>query len=164
AGLFRNQETYAFLDPGETIRFSEYWMPVRDTGGISRANKVGVISFHEQGSNISASLNVNQRISGAQIRFMEKDQVLWSETTDLAPDKTWSHAVPLKDQSARVTFELKDHNDKLLLQHTDGQYDWDPDSTIKVGPQTIFGTPDVDKRTEGDWLKLGTDQELNGKI
>jgi predicted Zn-dependent protease len=164
AGLFRNQETYAFLDPGQTIRFSEYWMPVRDTGGISRANKVGVISFHEQGPNVSAALNVNQRIPGAQIRLTQKSQVLWSESTNLAPEKTWSHTVPVKDKSNKVTFELRDHNGKLLLQHTDGQYDWDPDSSIKVGPQTIYGTPIEDKRTEGDWLKLGMDQELNGKV
>src|SRR3984893_6574190 len=26
AGLFRNQETYAFLEPRQTIQFSEYWM------------------------------------------------------------------------------------------------------------------------------------------
>ena len=41
AGLFRNQETYAFLEPRQTIRFSEFWMPVRDIGGISRANLTG---------------------------------------------------------------------------------------------------------------------------
>ncbi len=29
AGLFRNQETYAFLQPRQTLQFSEYWMPVR---------------------------------------------------------------------------------------------------------------------------------------
>ena len=29
AGLFRNQETYAFLEPQESIRFTEYWLPVR---------------------------------------------------------------------------------------------------------------------------------------
>ena len=41
AGLFRNQETYAFLEPRQTISFSEFWMPVRDIGGISRANLAG---------------------------------------------------------------------------------------------------------------------------
>ncbi len=45
AGLFRNQETFAFLEPGQTIHFSEYWMPVRGTGGISRANKAGIVYF-----------------------------------------------------------------------------------------------------------------------
>ena len=44
AGLFRNQETYAFLQPRQTISFSEYWMPVREIGGISRANYGGCLS------------------------------------------------------------------------------------------------------------------------
>jgi tetratricopeptide (TPR) repeat protein len=163
AGLFRNQETYAFLDPGQTIRFSEYWMPVRGTGGISRANKAGVVYFQSHGTGISAALNVNERISGAQIKLMQDSQTLWSGTADLVPEKTWSHSVSVKGQSAKVTFELRDREGKMLLQHTDGNYDWDPESTINIGPQQIFSTPGVASRTEDEWLKLGTDQELNGK-
>jgi tetratricopeptide (TPR) repeat protein len=163
-GLFRNQETYAFLDPGQTIRFSEYWMPVRDTGGITRANKVGVISLQTHGSDVSAALNVNERITDAQIRLIQNGQALWSETADLTPEKKWSHSVTLKDPAAKVTFELRDREGKILLQHTDGKYDWDPESAIKVGPQTIYDTPNADRRTEDEWLKLGTDQELNGKV
>jgi tetratricopeptide (TPR) repeat protein len=163
AGLFRNQETYAFLDPGQTIRFSEFWMPVRDTGGISRANKVGVVAFQTDGSDVSAALNVNERIPGAQIRLLQNGQTLWNETADLTPEKTWSHSLTVKDTAAKVTFELRDRDGKLLLGHTDGGYDWDPDSTIKVGAQQIYDIPVADKRTEDEWLKLGTDQELNGK-
>ena len=43
AGLFRNQETYAFLSPQESIRFTESWMPVREIGGITRANPDAVL-------------------------------------------------------------------------------------------------------------------------
>ncbi len=43
AGLFRNQETYAFLEPEESMRFREHWMPVRGIGGISRATPDGVL-------------------------------------------------------------------------------------------------------------------------
>ena len=32
AGLFLNQETYAFLEPRQTINFTEYWMPAREIG------------------------------------------------------------------------------------------------------------------------------------
>jgi len=163
-GLFRNQETYAFLNPGQTIRFSEYWMPVRDTGGITRANKVGVVSLQSYGSDVSAALNVNERIPSAQIRLLQNGQALWSETADLTPEKKWSHSVPLKDTAAKVTFELSDREGKVLLQHTDGKYDWDPESTIDVGPQQIYDIPNADSRTEDEWLKLGTDQELNGKV
>ncbi len=163
-GLFRNQETYAFLNPGQTIHFSEYWMPVRETGGITRANKVGVVSLQTHGSDVSAALNVNERIPGAQLRLLQNGQTLWNETADLAPEKKWSHSMSLKESAAKVTFELRDREGKILLQHTDGEYDWDPESTIKVGAQQIYDTPNADTRTEDDWLKLGTDQELNGKV
>jgi len=161
AGLFRNQETYAFLEPGKTIRFSEYWMPVRGTGGISRANKAGVVHFGSRGSDISAALNVNERVVGARLRLLDGEKTLWSETVDLVPEKTWSHTM---GAAGKVRLELRDHDGKLLLSHTDGSYDWDPESTIKVGPQELFATPAVGVRTEDDWTKLGADQEANGKV
>jgi tetratricopeptide (TPR) repeat protein len=163
AGLFRNQETYAFLDPGQTIRFNEYWMPVRGTGGISRANQAGVIHFDAHGSDVSVALNVNQRFAGAQLSLVQNGAVLWSGIADLAPEKTWSHSVSLKENTAKVTFELKDHAGHLLLKQTDGEYDWDPEATIKTGPQQAQHIPEPAGRTEDDWLQVGQDQELNGK-
>lgn len=162
AGLFRNQETYAFLEPGQTIRFHEYWMPVRGTGGISRANKIGVVSLQPHGSGEMAALNVNEAIPGAQIRLLQGSKVLWQGTADLTPEKTWSRDVTLNGP-VKLTFELKDRTGKTLLEQTDGKYDWDPASSIHVGPQHIYRTPDVADRTEGDWLRLGTNEELNGR-
>ena len=43
AGLFRNQETYAFLEPQQLLRFRETYQPVRRIGGYSRANDEGVV-------------------------------------------------------------------------------------------------------------------------
>jgi hypothetical protein len=60
-GLFRNQETYAFLDPGQTIHFTEYWMPVRGTGGITRANRAGVVRLDVQGRNASVAIRSLER-------------------------------------------------------------------------------------------------------
>jgi tetratricopeptide (TPR) repeat protein len=164
AGLFRNQETYAFLDPGQTIRFSEYWMPVRETGGISRANKMGVISLQSHGSDLSAVLNVNERVPGARVALLQGGQTLWNETADLTPENKWCHTVALKDRAAKVTFELKDREGKLLLRHTDGDYDWDAESKIAIGPQHVYDAPAAENRTEDDWLRLGANQELNGKV
>jgi len=43
AGLFRNQETYAFLEPQQVLRFRATWQPVRGIGGFSHANDEGVV-------------------------------------------------------------------------------------------------------------------------
>ena len=164
AGLFRNQETYAFMDPGQTIHFSEFWMPVRSTGGISRANKAGVVHFDAHGSDILVSLNVNTRIPGAKISLTENGAVLFSETANLAPETTWSHSASPHGKDTKVTFELKDTTGHSLLKQTDGEYDWDPEASIKVGPQEATRIPEPANRLEGDWLQVGKDQEMNGKV
>jgi tetratricopeptide (TPR) repeat protein len=160
AGLFRNQETYAFLNPGKTIQFSEFWMPVRNTGGISRANKNGVVFFHSHGQDTSVVLNVNEHVPNAQVRLLENEHVLSSEVADLSPEKTWSHATH-KDPGTALTLEVRDQHGTVLLSHTDGKYDWDPESAIEVGPQH---TPTAEEGSEDGSLELGTNQELNGKV
>jgi tetratricopeptide (TPR) repeat protein len=164
AGLFRNQETYAFLEPGQTIRFSEYWMPVRGTGGVSRANKAGVVRFETHDSAVSVAMNVNQPVSGAKLSLTQGGRILWSGTVDLTPESTWLHSVTPEDRKSKVTFELLDRDGKSLLKQTDGVYDWDPAAEIKTGRQESHSVPLVDARSEDDWLQLGTDEELNGKV
>jgi len=163
AGLFRNQETYAFLEPGKTVHFSEFWMPVRGTGGISRANKTGVVHLDLHNGNVAVALNVNERLPGAQIALSQNGASLWAGTADLAPETTWSHTVAVNGREGKVTFELKDRAGRSLLKQTDGEYDWDPQSSIATGPQAIEQVPEPALRSEDDWLQVGRNQELGGK-
>jgi Flp pilus assembly protein TadD len=163
AGLFRNQETYAFLDPGQVIHFTEYWMPVRGTGGMTRVNRAGVVHLDVQNHDASVALNVNERLPGAHIFVTQGESVLLSQVVDLGPEKTWSHSVALKNSAAKVTFELKDKAGHTLLKQTDGEYDWDPVEDIQTGPQARTHFPDPANRSADDWLQLGRNEELNGE-
>ena len=162
AGLFRNQETYAFMEPGQAIHFSEYWMPVRGTGGVSRANKTGVMHFNVHESDVSVALNVNERIPGARISLSRDGAVVWSGIADLVPEKTWSRSVPRREGSGKLTFELRNSGGQSLLKQTDGEYGWEPESQIKTGPQMAVHSPVAEKRSEDDWLEKGRIEELNG--
>jgi len=162
AGLFRNQETYAFLEPRQTIRFSEFWMPVRDIGGISRANLAGVVHLSRKDNTLVAGLNVNQAVSGAKLRITLGDKTVFQEKVDLVPQNTWTHEVPNADPQQKYTFEVSDANGTVLLRQAEGQYDWTPAEEVHVGPQTAYRIPEADHRSEDDWLQLGDDQELNG--
>ena len=156
AGLFRNQETYGFLPPQESIRFSEYWMPVRETGGITRANLHGVLFLNREGGSLVAALNVNHEIRDARIRIMDGAKVLFETRERLAPEQMFQHTLP-SAPAAKCRFELLDADGALLLIHTEGEFDWTPKSEIKPGPQTIV-------RRQGDALELGEDQESNGQL
>jgi tetratricopeptide (TPR) repeat protein len=174
AGLFRNQETYAFLEPRQTIRFSEFWMPVRGIGGISRANLAGVVHLGREGQAVNVALNVNQAVPQATLRILTGDHQtgeheVFKEKADLNPRQTWSHRVEnadaqQKDGQQKYTFELRDHTGALLLRQTEGEYDWTPTEQIRTGAQPSYHMPDSEHRTEDDWLQLGNQQELDGRL
>ena len=67
------------------------------------------------------------------------------------------------DPQQKYTFELRNENGAILIRQTEGQYDWTPVEQVHVGPQTQYQMPDPEHRTEGDWLQLGNQQELDGK-
>ncbi len=179
AGLFRNQETYAFLEPRQSISFTEYWMPVRDTGGISRANLAGVVHLERNKGVLNVALNVNRKISGATVIILNESSLnetslnktrptetasLLQEKADLAPERSWRKEVPVPDGARNLTFQLRDSNGAVLLKQTEGQYDWVPESQIQLGPQVSNLMPEENRRTADDWLQIGKDQELNGNL
>lgn len=164
AGLFRNQETYAFLEPRQSISFSEFWMPVRDIGGISRANLAGVVHLSRRNNALRVGLNMNQAIPGATLCILLADREVFQEKNDLTPEKTWKHDLANADPQQKYTFELRDSKNAVLLRQTEGEYDWTPMDQIHVGPQPSYHIPDPEHRTEDDWMQLGNEEELNGDL
>jgi tetratricopeptide (TPR) repeat protein len=191
AGLFRNQETYAFLEPRQAISFTEYWMPVRDTGGISRANLSGVVHLQRHNGVLRVGFNANRKIPAATISILNRTSLnetstslnkiskmnlnlndtnpiktapLVEEKTDLTPDQLWKKEIPIPSGAGSLTFELRDGSGAVLLRQTEGQYDWVPESQIKLGPQVQYKIPEEGQRTADDWLQLGKDEELNGNL
>ncbi len=155
AGLYRNQETYEFLEPRRTIRFDEYWMPARGIGGIARANLAGVLNLSRRDGVLVAAFNANRKMAMASVRILEGARVIAAEKLNLTPERTWTHEV--KDAgSGRYTFELRDATGIVLLRQTEGEYDWTPAAEIHTGPQP--------HQTVNDPLERGTEQELQGEL
>jgi len=164
AGLFRNQETYAFLEPRHSIAFTEYWIPVRDTDGISRANLAGAVHLERRAGILAVSLNANRKLPAAAIQILDGNTSLLSEKADLVPERVWKKEIRIPNVSRKYTFQLKNSEDALLLRQTEGEYDWAPDSEIKVGAQISYTVPEETRRTEDDWLQQGKTEELNGNL
>ena len=168
AGLFRNQETYSFLEPQQVIRFSEYWMPVRNIGGISRANLHGVVSISRKPgvdgkTTLTAAFNANRKFPDARIRILDGNTTVFEETTSLDPAKTWQHALDGLSSDHKYTFLLEDDKHEVLLKHTEGQYDWTPRDQIQVGPQSTY-KPSADAHHTADVIERGTNEELQGNL
>ncbi len=159
SGLFRNQETFAFLGPQESIEFSEYWLPVRDIGGISRANLHAIVHF-DSGAGVRLGINVTHSVENGSVRIRTAGRVVAEERLSLDPARTWFKDLP---PASAYTVELRDAKGELLLSHTEGEYDMAKPSEIQVGPRPGHEFPPLDQCGDGDFLEIGTDYELNGR-
>jgi tetratricopeptide (TPR) repeat protein len=164
AGLFRNQETYAFLEPRQTINFTEYWMPAREIGGITRANLAGILHLQRKDGALFVALNTNRQLHGASLRICDGASSLLDAREDLSPERTWMKEFHISDAGHKYKFELRDQDGAVLMSQTEGEYDWTPASEIKVGPQTAYALPEDKNRTADDWLQFGKNAELNGEL
>jgi tetratricopeptide (TPR) repeat protein len=161
-GIFRNQETYAFLQPRQTIHFSEYWMPARELGGFVRANLNGVLNLSRKDNALEVAFNANQAFPGATVRISDGSSVVLNEKQDLAPEHTWTHEVASADSTKKYTVDISDASGALLMHQTEGEYDWTPKSEVQTGRQKPYSVPAAAERTEDDWVQFDKDKELNG--
>jgi len=169
AGIFRNQETYGFLQPQEAVQFSEYWMPVRQIGGITRANLDAVVYLTRAeasggAADLTVGVNVNRAVEGGALRLKDGGTVASSVPLTLTPAGAFTHTFAGLAAGKRYTVEIADRAGRVLLAHTEDQFDFTPASQIKLGPQPAYEYPPLEKRTDDDFLRLGTDQELDGKL
>ncbi|QOY90935.1 DUF5107 domain-containing protein [Paludibaculum fermentans] len=156
-GVFRNQETYAFLEPQQTLEFTEYWMPVRQTGGFVRANLDAIVNIDHSGTATKLRCNVTHPIPGARVSIRQGTRILADKTADLAPDRVFTVELPSID--GKITVNLTGRDGRVLLTHTEDEYDMAPAGSIPIGP--VQPVPES-KSAEVRILEDGRDRELNG--
>jgi tetratricopeptide (TPR) repeat protein len=165
AGLFRNQETYAFLEPHQILRFRETYQPVRRIGGFSRANDEGAVHLRRgEGRALRVGLNVTRPLRGGRLVVRDGTATVGEETLGLDPSGAFDRRFADLAAGGPYTVEVRDAAGRVLLAHTEGRYDVAPKGEVKTGPRVPFVFPLPEKRSEGDWVELGRHQELNGKL
>jgi tetratricopeptide (TPR) repeat protein len=167
SGLFKDQVTYQFLEPRHSVCFTEFWMPVRGIGSITRANLNGVVSMergtqHDGKVALKVGLNANRAVPGAKIVISDGAQNVFEEAVSLDPAVTWVHEISAMPADKTYTFLLTSASGETLLKHTEGGYDVIPRDRVKVGPHPQPQAPDPKNFTEADFLAAGTDKELLG--
>jgi tetratricopeptide (TPR) repeat protein len=168
AGLFRDQETYAYLEPGERIRFSEYWLPIRQLGGLARANPDAAVSLSREAAGDSAvvrvALNVTRAFPDAAVELASARGVVLSERAALAPDSTFRALVRVAASDGPLSVRVRSRDGAEVLAHTEGRYDLLPDALIRTGPVPQRPAVAPERRAEGEWLEAGDELELSGAM
>ena len=170
AGLYRDQETYGFLDPQQKIRFVEYWMPVQEIGGVTRANPDAALNAVRKGTQVEVAVEAFRNVPKAKLELRAGDNVLTAakvvavENVSLTPGNTYRKELGSVPVGEPYTITLTDESGNVVLAHTEGKYDYTPKSEIPKELPANYVYPPLEKRTEGDFLQLGEDQERNGMV
>jgi tetratricopeptide (TPR) repeat protein len=162
AGVLPTQDDLRFLEPHQSMRFTEYWIPARQLGGIVRANGVGVLNLERRTadgkSSLVAELNVTHAIPGGRIRIVKGPESVFEETLDLDPATTLSRSLPDPSPEAGYRFELLDRGGATLLAHAEKEYRADAAQAANPGlSPEASNSPAV---TELDYLDRGRRDEL----
>jgi len=160
AGLFRDQETYAYLQPHEAVRFTEYWVPIRGLGGLTRATPDAALNLWREADSVRLALNVTRVLSEATVEMRGESGVLTSRRASLRPEETVRAAAAAGPGPVTVT--VLDRAGRVLLRHTEGRFDWLPDSLMHAGAQAHRAMPQAAQRSEGDWLEAADGLERDG--
>lgn len=176
AGLFRDQETYGFLQPQDQVSFHEYWMPLRGLGGLTRMNPHGALHLtrHPIGKDsveIRATVQVTHDVPGGRATLAvggggrdgsAAGATEASATSGLTPGGLVRLSTRAAASTPAVTFTLVDGTTRVLMRQVEGVYDFLPDSLVRRGKQPANAWPAVGDRREGDWFTYGEDREVNG--
>ena len=159
AGLFRNQETYGFLEPQENVQFTEYWLPVRDIGGITRATGDAVLHVTRGAAGgVAIALEVTRDVPGAAIRFTRGDRSD-TVTADLSPTEIWRG--DRSDTGGPWSITLTDRAGRVLLRHESDRRDLTPASDVTLGPRAAAER--APSSSAAGALEAGTTLELEGR-
>ncbi len=170
AGLFRDQETYGFLDPQQAIHFMEIWLPVLEIGGVTQANPDAVLNVtrtpSKSGETVSleVAFNVTRDYPNAKLQIHNGAEVIAAESVSLSPKTTFHKQFPNLPSQNTFTVTLIDESGTTILTHTEGKYDFLPKSEVPKKLPAAYVYPPVEKRSESDFLVMGTEQERNGEV
>jgi tetratricopeptide (TPR) repeat protein len=168
AGLFRDQETYGFLDPQQSIHFTEYWLPIRDIGGVTRANPDAVLFLSRTPSEnaspvaLEVALNVTRTFANAKLVLSDGTSAVAAESVSLSPNATYRNQFPDLPADKTYSIVLTDEAGEVILSHSEGRYDFVPRAEVRTELPPAYEYPAIEKRSEGNFLELGADQERNG--
>lgn len=96
AGVYTdNQPDFAFLMPGETKTWSQFWYPIQEIGPASHANTEAAVNLSFSGKELRLGVAVTRPFARAIIHLeREGGGKAWSKTVDLAPGKPFTASVP----------------------------------------------------------------------
>ncbi len=161
AGVPYTQDQFEFLAPQQSKSFTEYWIPVRDTSGISRANPDAVVYLERKPQpdgriSLLVDIQATRDIPNAVILITKEGAEVWRSEVSLSPKTTFHTVAGPVSASGKFELELKDAAGKPIISHKEDTWDATPAADVKLGPPP---KPTKTRITAESFLKAGEEAE-----
>ena len=128
-----NQPDFSWLMPYEEKEFTQYFMPYRELGTVSDANRDVAVHLSPEADGARIAVYASGVRDGARIIAEDENGVLCDERFDLAPDRVFD--ARLNTASRRLRARVLDRDGRLLIScayadHPEGEL---PDPATEIG-------------------------------
>lgn len=126
-GAMETQLDFDFLPPGVTKKWREWWLPLRDLGGLTCASEEIGARLHLGPGDDARIVNLTIGIcpvylmSGADIQLSIPGEVLLRENVTISPERSWLSTVKVKSKilaAHPITLIVKDQTGREILNYT----------------------------------------------
>ncbi|GAA1323756.1 DUF5107 domain-containing protein [Pseudonocardia xinjiangensis] len=109
AGVFTdNQPDFAFIAPGETKVFSQFWYPIQEIGPHDAAAVEAAVPVDVEPDGAHIGLATTSERAGCVLRLEDGDgRVVAEEAADVAPGRPWLRRLPLTAAQAAARLRLR---------------------------------------------------------
>ncbi len=121
AGVYTdNQPDFAFLLPGETKTWSQFWYPIRQIGPASHANTNAAVSLRLEKSTLRIGVSVSQVFRNASVTLEAQGQMVFKGKATLSPNTPFLREIKIASNVALHDLRLtvKEHSGSEVITYS----------------------------------------------
>jgi len=120
-GYSDNQPDYSWCQPYEVKTLKQYWYPIRELGGVKKANPEAALNLEIVRPNIARiALNTTSVQRRAKISFRAKGRTIFEQNVDIGPANPFSKELALpqgvKERDLAISLVSREGNE--LIRYT----------------------------------------------
>ncbi|MDD2708931.1 MAG: DUF5107 domain-containing protein [Verrucomicrobiae bacterium] len=100
-----NQPDFAWIMPGETKTFDQYWYPARNIGTVKNATRDAAVGMEVKEGKINVAFNATGKFSDAAVVVRHGEKVVFNARIDIDPAKPFAAAIPVERDAEADPFE-----------------------------------------------------------
>ena len=140
-----NQPDYSWIKPYEVRSFQQDWYPIREIGGIKKANRDAAVNLEMDGGRVLLGFNTTAVFRDAEVVLERNGTALFERRLDIGPAQPFTVSVDVEPEVNEVELRavLRDRSGAVLMEYQPRRHDDEsplPETVKPPAPPEEVGT------------------------